>query len=79
MTFHADVFDAEFNESTSSFRFGTWKTDSFFLLTIEPQCDPQPRYTPRNFDWKRRTSIIDDPNGTVSPSLKPDQGAAWRR
>jgi DNA-binding transcriptional MerR regulator/catechol 2,3-dioxygenase-like lactoylglutathione lyase family enzyme len=92
VTFYADVFDAEFNESTSSFLFGTWKTDSFFLLTIEPQCpdgDHPGRnacfgflvddldsvhqraldagatevHPPRDFDWKPRTSIVDDPNG----------------
>lgn len=27
--FYTDVFGAEFNESTSSFRFGTRRTDSF--------------------------------------------------
>lgn len=91
--FYGDVFDAEFNESISSFQFGTWKTDSFFLLTIEPQSVENNGYpgrnacfgflvedlerlhqraldagatevhAPRDFDWKPRTSIIDDPDG----------------
>jgi DNA-binding transcriptional MerR regulator len=90
--FYTDVFGAEFNESISSFPFGTWKTDSFFLLTIEPQCDGGNHpgrnacysflvddvdsmhqraidagatevHPPRDFDWKPRTSIVDDPSG----------------
>lgn len=81
----------EYNESISSFTFGTWDTDSFFLLTIEQQCntgypgkgtcfslwvddlDAAHRaaldagatevHPPREFDWKPRTSIVDDPSG----------------
>lgn len=92
VNFYADVFDAEFNESISSLQFGTWKTDSFFLLTIEPQPDQSNGHPgrnacfgflvddleivhqraldagatevhpPRDFDWKPRTSIVDDPD-----------------
>jgi DNA-binding transcriptional MerR regulator len=88
--FYVDVFGAEFNESISSFQFGTWKTDSFFLLTIERRENGHPGGTscfgvlvddledvhrraltagaaevhpPRDFDWKPRTSIIEDPSG----------------
>jgi DNA-binding transcriptional MerR regulator/catechol 2,3-dioxygenase-like lactoylglutathione lyase family enzyme len=90
--FYAEVFGAEYHEATSSFVFGTWKTDSFFRLCIEPQCpngDHPGRNAcfsflvddvdsmhihaikagatevrpPQDYDWKPRTSIVDDPNG----------------
>jgi hypothetical protein len=35
VSFYAQVLDAEFNEAISSFQFGAWNTDTFFLLTIE--------------------------------------------
>jgi DNA-binding transcriptional MerR regulator len=35
VSFYSQVFDAEFNEAISSFQFGAWNTDSFFLLTVE--------------------------------------------
>jgi DNA-binding transcriptional MerR regulator len=35
VSFYSQVFDGEFNEAVSSFQFGAWNTDSFFLLTIE--------------------------------------------
>ena len=93
VAFYADVFDAEFDESISSFHFGAWNTDSFFLLTIEPQAPEHPGYPgrgacfgffvddldavhrraldaggtevhpPREFEWKPRTSLVDDPSG----------------
>jgi predicted enzyme related to lactoylglutathione lyase len=33
--FYRDLFGAPFHEDISSFQFGTWATDSFFLLTID--------------------------------------------
>lgn len=33
--FYSEVFGATFDAGISSFRFGTWGTDSFFLLTVE--------------------------------------------
>jgi predicted enzyme related to lactoylglutathione lyase len=35
VSFYTQVLDAEFNEAISSFQFGAWNTDTFFLLTIE--------------------------------------------
>lgn len=90
--FYGDVFGGEFKEFSSSFEFGTWETDSFFRLCIEPQCptgDHPGRNTcfsflvedvdsmharaiaagatevrpPQDYDWKPRTSIVDDPSG----------------
>jgi DNA-binding transcriptional MerR regulator len=83
--------DVEYNESINSFTFGAWNTDSFFLLTIEQQCDSgypgkgtcftlwvddldvahqsaldagaTEVHAPREFEWKPRTSIVDDPSG----------------
>lgn len=92
VTFYAAVFGGEYHEETSSFVFGTWKTDSFFRLCIEPQgvngdypgrnaCfsflvdDVDSMHTraidagatevspPQDYDWKPRTSIVDDPSG----------------
>ena len=93
VAFYADAFDAEFDESISSFQFGAWNTDSFFLLTIEPQAPEHLGYPgrgacfgffvddldavhrraldaggtevhpPRDFEWKPRTSLVDDPSG----------------
>jgi predicted enzyme related to lactoylglutathione lyase len=40
VSFYAQVLDAEFNEAISSFQFGAWNTDTFFLLTIE-QATPE--------------------------------------
>jgi predicted enzyme related to lactoylglutathione lyase len=86
------VFGGEYHEDTSSFVFGTWKTDSFFRIGIEPQCrngEHPGRNTcfgflvddvdrmhiraidagaievrpPQDYDWKPRTSIVDDPSG----------------
>jgi predicted enzyme related to lactoylglutathione lyase len=41
VSFYSQVFGAEYNEAISSFQFGAWNTDSFFLLTIE-------QVTPKN-------------------------------
>jgi DNA-binding transcriptional MerR regulator len=40
VSFYSQVVDAEFNEAISSFQFGAWNTDTFFLLTIE-QATPE--------------------------------------
>lgn len=40
VSFYSQVLDAEFNEAISSFQFGAWNTDTFFLLTIE-QATPE--------------------------------------
>lgn len=90
--FYSELFGGEYHEETSSFVFGTWKTDSFFRLCIEPQCpdgDHPGRNTcfsflvddvdsmhkraiaagasevhpPQDYDWKPRTSIVDDHSG----------------
>lgn len=42
VSFYSQVFDAEFNEAISSFQFGAWNTDSFFLLTIEQTTSEHP-------------------------------------
>ncbi len=93
VAFYAEVFDAEFDEAISSFQFGAWNTDSFFLLTIEQQPPEQAGlqrggacfgffvddldavhqraveaggtevHPPREFAWKPRTSLVDDPSG----------------
>lgn len=34
ITFYQAAFDATFNEAISSFQFGTWPSDGFFLLTV---------------------------------------------
>lgn len=91
--FYSALVDVEFLEPISSFMFGTYDTDSFFLLTIEPQSDEHPDHPgrgtcfsllvdeldathrraldagatevhpPMEFEWKPRTSIVDDPSG----------------
>jgi predicted enzyme related to lactoylglutathione lyase len=48
VAFYSHVFGAEFIEPISSFQFGAWNTDSFFLLTIEPQMPEGPNYPGRN-------------------------------
>lgn len=92
VTFYSKVFGGEYHEGTSSFIFGTWKTDSYFRLCIEPRRgsgDYRGRNTcfsflvddvgsvhsraiaagatevhaPQDYDWKPRTSIVDDPSG----------------
>lgn len=93
VAFYSQVFGAEFIEAISSFQFGAWNTDSFYLLTIEPQTPDVPDYPGRNacfgfyvddldsahqraldaggtevhppkeFEWKPRTSLVDDPSG----------------
>jgi PhnB protein len=42
VSFYSHVLDAEFNEAVSSFQFGAWNTDTFFLLTIEQATSEQP-------------------------------------
>lgn len=43
ITFYRDAFDAQFNEEISSFQFGTYPDDDFFLLTVaHPQQHPWP-------------------------------------
>jgi DNA-binding transcriptional MerR regulator len=88
--FYSQVFDVEFNEAISSFQFGAWNTDSFFLLTIERLKPEEPGgrscfgffvddldsvhrraldaggtevHPPMEFEWKPRTSVVDDPSG----------------
>ena len=34
VSFYRDAFDAVFTEEISSFQFGTWPGDDFFLLTV---------------------------------------------
>lgn len=34
VAFYGKAFDATFNDEISSFQFGTWPSDSFFLLTV---------------------------------------------
>lgn len=93
VAFYSQVLGAEFIEPISSFQFGAWNTDSFFLLTIESQTPDSPNYPgrnaclgfevddldsthqraleaggtevhpPREFEWKPRTSLVDDPSG----------------
>ncbi len=93
VAFYSEVFGAEFIEAISSFQFGAWNTDSFYLLTIERQTPESPNYPgrnaclgfyvndldsvhqraldaggtevhpPREFEWKPRTSLVDDPSG----------------
>lgn len=93
VTFYSTVFDVDFDPDMSSFQFGALQTESFFLLTIEPQSPEHPGYPgrgacfgflvddldavheralkagatevhpPMEFEWKPRTSIVDDPSG----------------
>jgi DNA-binding transcriptional MerR regulator/predicted enzyme related to lactoylglutathione lyase len=39
IAFYRAAFDATFNEEISSFQFGTWPSDEFFLLTVATQDD----------------------------------------
>lgn len=48
VAFYSKVFGAEFIEAIFSFQFGAWNTDSFCLLTIEPQTPESPNYPGRN-------------------------------
>src|SRR5215469_11569962 len=48
VSFYTHVLDAEFNEAISSFQFGAWNTDSFFLVTIE-QAPPEHRGPRRSY------------------------------
>jgi DNA-binding transcriptional MerR regulator/predicted enzyme related to lactoylglutathione lyase len=81
VTFYTGVFGGEFNESTSSIPFGTWKTDSFFLLTIEPQGDSS-NYPGRNACF---TFLVDDVDAMHTRALTagatevhPPQDFAWK-
>lgn len=40
--FYTAAFDAVFNEAISSLQFGTYRTDLFFLVTLEEQDEPSP-------------------------------------
>jgi DNA-binding transcriptional MerR regulator/predicted enzyme related to lactoylglutathione lyase len=63
--FYGDVFGGEFKEFSSSFEFGTWKTDSFFRLCIEPQC-PDGEHPGRNTCF---TFLVDDVDGMHARAL----------
>jgi predicted enzyme related to lactoylglutathione lyase len=93
IAFYSQVFGAEYIAEISSFQFGAWNTDSFYLLTIEPQPSDGSNYPGRNaclgfyvddldsvhqraldaggtevhppkeFEWKPRTSLVNDPSG----------------
>ncbi len=39
ISFYQAAFDAVFNEEISSFEFGTWPSDEFFLLTVADQAN----------------------------------------
>lgn len=81
VTFYTGVFGGEFNESTSSIPFGTWKTDSFFLLTIEPPCDGG-NHPGRNTCF---SFLVDDVDAMHTRALsagatevQPPQDFAWK-
>lgn len=40
IAFYRTAFDATFNEDISSFQFGTWPSDDFFLLTVAHEPGP---------------------------------------
>lgn len=43
IAFYRDAFDAEFHEQISSFQFGAYPDDDFFLLTVaDPRLHPWP-------------------------------------
>lgn len=60
VTFYAKIFGGEYHEETSSFVFGTWKTDSFFRLCIEPR-DRSGAYPGRNTCF---SFLVDDVDST---------------
>src|SRR5215467_10817706 len=68
VAFYSNVFDAEFDESISSFQFGAWNTDSFFLLTIEPQAPEHPGYPGRGAC-----------SGSSSTTSMPSISVRWMR
>jgi len=41
ITFYETAFDASFSQDISSFVFGVWPSDEFFLLTLAPAPDPE--------------------------------------
>lgn len=42
--FYQAAFDAVFNEEVSSFQFGTWPSDEFFLLTVAHEANDHGRH-----------------------------------
>jgi predicted enzyme related to lactoylglutathione lyase len=48
VAFYSEVFGAEFIAAISSFQFGAWNTEDFYLLTVEPQTPENPNYPGRN-------------------------------
>jgi DNA-binding transcriptional MerR regulator/catechol 2,3-dioxygenase-like lactoylglutathione lyase family enzyme len=44
ISFYRAAFDAVFNEEITSFEFGTWPSDEFFLLTVADQASEQGRH-----------------------------------
>jgi predicted enzyme related to lactoylglutathione lyase len=79
VAFYSQVLDAEFNEAISSFQFGAWNTDSFFLLTIE-QATPE-----HQGGWSCLGFSVDDLDAVHQRALKagatevhPPAEFAWK-
>jgi DNA-binding transcriptional MerR regulator len=79
VSFYAQVLDADFNEAISSFQFGGWNTDSFFLLTIE-QAPPE-----RQGGWSCLGFSVDDLDAVHQRALEagasevhPPEDFAWK-
>jgi predicted enzyme related to lactoylglutathione lyase len=53
--FYTAAFDVVFNESISSLQFGTYRTDRFFLITLEEHDGAVPRH-----DGTRWGLLVDD-------------------
>jgi DNA-binding transcriptional MerR regulator len=79
VSFYSQVLDAEFNEAISSFQFGAWNTDTFFLLTIE-QATPE-----HHGGWSRFGLWVDDLDAVHERALEagaaevqPPMEFAWK-
>lgn len=80
VTFYSKVFGGEYHEETSSFVFGTWKTDSFFRLCIEP-ADPGNAYPGRNTCFSFLVDDVDSTHeravGAGAAEVHPPQDYDW--
>lgn len=47
--FYTEAFGLEYDRSISSFQFGAWETDSFFLLTLDESAGTGGRFGPSMF------------------------------
>lgn len=56
ITFYQAAFDATFNEEVSSFTFGVWPSDDFFMLSVAHEANPHGEH--RGPDGQSRFGLV---------------------